>query len=61
MKGIIVGYEVFKKMVRKEKKIRGKVYPECISYPCTSEFGVTAWSYSNLKKAKYKLNELRGA
>lgn len=43
-------YEVFK---RKENDLYN-----CISYPNSKSFGIWAWTFGNLEKAKIKFNDL---
>ena len=43
-------YEVFKKLVNRRYA--------CVSYPTSKAFGIWAWNYMKIKKARKKFDEL---
>jgi hypothetical protein len=51
-------YEVFLKIIRPEKIIKGKVLPPKVKFPSDEDFGKTAWSYTNYDAAVDRFKEL---
>ena len=54
----IVAYEVFRLKISKAKEVFGDIMPEREVFPGNEDFGVWAWSYSNLEKAYEKYYRL---
>lgn len=49
--GFIVGYEVHKLRVRKQRTINGITVKSCIQFPSDPSFGIWAWSYYTVDRA----------
>ncbi|MEP1095915.1 MAG: hypothetical protein ABJG78_12440 [Cyclobacteriaceae bacterium] len=56
--GRLMGYEVFKAKLQKERVINGRALPERFHFPHNEAFGEWAWSYQNLLKAIKKFKSL---
>ena len=57
----LIAYEVFKIFIRGERysEILKRVIPPTERFPSNESFGKTAWTFSNLKPAMEKYNELK--
>ncbi len=57
----IVGFDVFRVLVRKGGAFRGKILPPYEQFPIDSAYGQTAWSFDTEKTANRKFDQLVGA